>query len=113
MEREKLNLEESVGSTIKRGTAATLETAEKVTTGAGEALGSAAESLRQHLPGGAKVGEAVDTLSRGAKHTADYLREEGLSGIVEDLEVLIRRYPLQTLLLGVGCGYVLSRLRPD
>ncbi len=65
------------------------------------------------MPGGAKISEAMDTLSQGAKHTAEYLHEEGLSGIVEDMEVLIRRYPLQTLLLGVGCGYILSRLRPD
>ncbi len=113
MEREKLSLEETTGSTIKKAATETLDSAERVTARAGEALRSAAESLRQHLPGGGKAGEAVEAVSRGVKQTADYLREEGIGGIVEDLEILIRRYPLQTLLLGVGCGYLLSRLRPD
>ena len=47
------------------------------------------------------------------RKTAEYFQEEGMSGIVEDLELLIRRYPLQTLLLGMGCGYLLSRLRSE
>jgi hypothetical protein len=46
------------------------------------------------------------------RQTGQYLREEGMSGIMEDLEVLIRRYPLQALLLGAGFGFLLSRIRP-
>lgn len=114
MEREKLIIEESVGSTLKQAAKETVESAgSSIREHAGEALGSAAESLRRRLPEGGTVGEAAAAMSRGAKHTADYIQEEGLSGIVEDLEVLIRRYPLQTLLVGLGCGYLLSRLRPD
>ncbi len=59
------------------------------------------------------MGEAADAVSRGVKQTAEYLQGQGMSGILGDLEGLIRRYPLQTLLVGVGCGYMLSRLRPD
>ncbi len=113
MEREKQSMEESVGSTLKRAAKDTVASAESMTEQAGEALGSAAESFRQRLPEGGTVGEAAAAMSRGVKHTADYLQKEGMSGIVEDLEVLIRRYPLQTLLVGLGCGYLLSRFRPD
>ena len=113
MEREKLSMEESVGSTLKQAAKDTVESAENISEQAGDALGSAAESFRRRLPEGGTVGEAAAAMSRGVKHTADYLQAEGMSGIVEDLEVLIRRYPLQTLLVGLGCGYLLSRLRPD
>jgi hypothetical protein len=40
-----------------------------------------------------------------------YLQNQGLSGAMEDLEGLIRRYPIQSLLLGVGLGYLLSRIK--
>lgn len=113
MEREKLIMEESVGSTLKRAAKDTVASAESLSEQAGDALGAATESLRRRLPEDGTLGEAAAAMSRGVKHTADYLQAEGMSGIVEDLEVLIRRYPLQTLLVGLGCGYLLSRLRPD
>ena len=113
MEREKLGMKETDGSTMKSAAADTFESAEDMTRKAGDAIGSAAESLRQSMPGGGKMGDAAETISRGIQQTADYLQQEGMGGIVEDLEMLIRRYPLQTLLLGVGCGYLVSRLRTD
>ena len=113
MERDKINLEETTGSTIKKAATETSDSVERMTDRAGEALGSTAQNLRQHLPGAGKASDAAEAVSRGVKHTAEYLQEEGMSGIVEDLEILIRRYPSQTLLLGVGCGYLLSRLRTD
>ena len=113
MEREKLNLEEAVGSAVKRTANEALEGTQRLGERTSELLGDAGESFRQSLPGGAKIAEAADAVSRGVKQTADYLQHEGVSGIVEDLEVLIRRYPLQTLMLGAGCGYLLSRFRPD
>ncbi|MBA2486629.1 MAG: hypothetical protein H0V35_11130 [Nitrospira sp.] len=113
MEREKMGLKETDGSTIRGAATDTFESAENMTRKAGDAIGSAAESLRQAMPGGGKMGDAAETISRGVQQTADYLQREGMGGIVEDLETLIRRYPLQTLLLGVGCGYLVSRLRTD
>ena len=113
MEREKQSLEESIGSTLKRAANDTAASAESISEQAGEALGSAAENLRRGLPESGTAGEAAAAISSGVKQTVDYLQTEGMSGMVEDLEVLIRRYPLHTLLVGVGCGYLLSRLRPD
>ena len=106
-------MEESVGATLKRAAKETVASTASITEQAGEALGSATDSLRRQLPTSGTVSDAAAAMSRGVKQTADYLQKEGASGIVEDLEVLIRRYPLQTLLVGLGCGYILSRLRPD
>lgn len=113
MEREKLNLEEAMGATVKDAADETVERAQQLTEKAGETLEFVGEAVRQHLPGSGTAAEAAEAVSGGLKHTADYLREEGVSGIVEDLEVLIRRYPLQTLVLGLSCGYLLSRFRPE
>ncbi len=113
MEREKQSLEESIGSTLTRAANDTAASAESISEQAGEAVGSAAENLRRELPENGMVGEGAAAISSGVRRTADYLQAEGMSGMVEDLEVLIRRYPLQTLLVGLGCGYLLSRLRPD
>ena len=113
MEREKLSMDESVGSTLKRAAKDTAASTAGLSEQATEALGSAGETLRRHLPDSGMMGEAADAMPRVFKQTADYLKGEGMSGIIEDLEVLIRRYPLQTLLVGVGCGYLLSRFRPD
>jgi hypothetical protein len=112
MERDTRIVEET-GSKIKQAAGEAVDSAQRFAENAGEALGSTGERLSQSLRGSGKIGEAAEAVSRGVKHTAEYLQEEGMRGIVEDLEVLIRRYPLQTLALGVGCGYLLSRLRSD
>ena len=108
MEREKLSLEEAIGSAIKNVASDTAHSAHKLTGRAEEMVDSASE----HFSGGT-IGEAAEAVSQGVRRTADYLQQEGMGGVVEDLELLIRRYPLQALMLGVGCGYLLSRLRPE
>lgn len=101
------------GSAIKDTVDDTLASAGETAERAGEAVESGAEYLREHFPEAGKAGEAANAVARKVKQTSAYLQEQGFGGVVEDLELLIRRYPLQTLLLGVGCGYLLSRARPD
>lgn len=76
---------------------------------AGEKLSAAAQALREHAPAsgqGAQVAEkAADTLERAGS----YLQEQDLREIRHDLEDLIRRHPLEAVLLGVGVGYLLAR----
>lgn len=113
MERETIeDTVRKVGATADATTQA-LASANLATKQAGETMESAGERLRNQPPGSGRVGDAADALSQGLKHRGQYLRENGMSGIVEDLEVLIRRYPIQTLLLGMGFGFLLSRLRPQ
>jgi len=108
-----MDREEPVGSTLKNAARSAASSAERISDRVGETVGSIGDNVRQGIPGSGKVGDAVEAATRSIKRTADYVQEEGMSGIVEDLELLIRRYPLQTLLLGMGCGYLLSRLRSD
>lgn len=101
------------GSSIKEAVQETASSAEHFATRAAESVESAANRVREHLPKDGGAGEATDTVARKVKETSTYLQEQGIGGVVEDLEVLIRRYPLQALLLGLGCGYLLSRARTD
>lgn len=113
---EKMNLEDTTrqaGPAIKGAATDIMAGADRATVRAGEVVESAADNLRERLPGSGKVGEMADVVSRGVKQTSVYLQEQGVSGIVDDLEILVRRYPLQTLLVGLGCGYLLSRVHSD
>lgn len=101
------------GSSIQDAIHDTATSAEHMAKRAGDAVESAADHLRDRLPKDSAAGEAADTVVRKVKETSVYLQEQGIGGVVEDLEILIRRYPLQTLLLGLGCGYLLSRARTD
>ncbi|MBS0179937.1 MAG: hypothetical protein JSR20_14365 [Nitrospira sp.] len=70
-------------------------------------MGQAAKQSGDSIEGVANKPVAADA------HTTHDIRQQGLDGVVEDVEMLIRRYPLQALLLGLGCGYLLSRARPN
>ncbi|MBL8069543.1 MAG: hypothetical protein JNM35_00465 [Nitrospira sp.] len=116
MNQEKSTVEhtaEQVKATVHDAVTDTMAAADRTTKRAGEALESAADRLRERLPHEGAAGAATDAVSRGVKQTSRVLQQQGVSGIVEDLGVLMRRYPLQTLLLGLGCGYVISRSRAD
>lgn len=116
MNQEKSTVEhtaEQVKATVHDAVTDTMAAADRTTKRAGEALESAADRLRERLPHEGAAGAATDAVSRGVKQTSRVLQQQGASGIVEDLGVLMRRYPLQTLLLGLGCGYVISRSRAD
>lgn len=77
----------------------------------GERLGSAAETLRGTLPQEGRLGGAVRAVTNRLEASGNYLQEQGLSGAIDEIESLIRRYPIQALLLGAGLGYALSRFR--
>jgi len=83
--------------------------AENATGRVGSGMESLAGTIRSNAPHEGMVGSAAtmaaDTLERGGR----YLREEGLSGIADDLTGSIRRNPLQAVLIGVAVGFLLAR----
>ena len=78
---------------------------------AGEKLGSAAELLRQKAPREGRIATAATAVAARLENTGSYLQEQGFSGAIGQLEGLIRRHPVQALLLTLGVGYVLARLK--
>jgi hypothetical protein len=76
----------------------------------GEKLESAADMIRERLPQQGQAGAVSEAVSDRLQASGHYLKQQGVTGIMEDVEALIRQYPVQVLLLGVGIGYLISRL---
>ncbi|HEX9445834.1 MAG TPA: CsbD family protein [Candidatus Binatia bacterium] len=54
----------------------------------------------------AKVKDAVDSAK-------SYLQEKNYSELTDDLTDVVRRYPVPSLLVGIGIGYLLARSMRD
>ena len=80
---------------------------------AGHALKSAAEHLRSHLPDDGMAGQVADRLTSGINQAATQLQEQGFGAMIDDVVAIARRYPMQTLFIGLGCGYLWTRLHRD
>jgi hypothetical protein len=76
---------------------------------AGGALESAADTVRDRSPQGGMLGTAAHKVADTLEGTGRYLREEGISGLAEDLTGLVKRNPIPALLLGLGVGFLLAR----
>ena len=79
----------------------------------GDTLKSAAEHIREQMPDSGIVGQIADAVSGGIKEGATRLQEQGFGGMIDDVVAIARRYPMQAIFVGLGCGYLLSRLRRD
>jgi hypothetical protein len=56
------------------------------------------------------IATAVAAVAGGLESASAYLQEKEFAAMATDLTALMRRYPVQSLLVGVGIGYVLARL---
>ena len=52
---------------------------------------------------------SCSSVASGLESTGQYLEKEGLQGMAEDVQGLIRRNPLPAVLLGIGLGYIIAR----
>jgi len=77
-------------------------------TATGEQMSTLAQTVRENAPEG-KAGEvaskAADALDRGG----EYLQTADLQMVRSDLERVIREHPIESLLVGVGVGYLVAR----
>jgi uncharacterized protein YjbJ (UPF0337 family) len=86
--------------------------AEKVSgasTAMAEKMSSAAQSLRSNAPKEGMMGSAASSVADGLDAAGSYLQEKDFNHMAQDVTDLIRRYPVQSLLIGVGIGYLFSR----
>jgi len=56
------------------------------------------------------IATATTAVADGVESASSYLQERKFEDMATDLTALIRRYPVQSLLVGVGLGYILARL---
>ena len=83
--------------------------ANEVATVVGEKIGSLANVMREKAPREGAVATAATAVVDGLESTGSYLREKKFDHLAKDVTALVRTYPVQSLLLGIGLGYLLAR----
>jgi uncharacterized protein YjbJ (UPF0337 family) len=83
--------------------------ANEAATVVGEKIGSLANVIRENAPHEGTVATAATAVVDGLESASSYLREKKFEHLAKDATALIRTYPVQSLLMGVGLGYLLAR----
>jgi len=86
------------------------KTAEQATEGVGAGMESLGETIREQKPEAGFLGAAGEAVANKLKRGGRYLEEQGLQGIGRDITNIIRRNPVPAILIGIGVGFLLSRL---
>jgi hypothetical protein len=77
----------------------------------GEKLGVLAGTLRETAPQAGALRAAASAVADRLETAGSYLQENDFGKMADNMASLIRRYPVQSVLLGLGMGYWLGRGR--
>jgi len=83
--------------------------ADAATTTVGEKFTDVAQTIRQNAPNSGPLAGAADSAAETLQRAGTYLQQQDLTDMRSDLENLIRRHPVESLLVGFGLGYLLAR----
>ena len=86
-----------------------VDRADDATTTVGEKMTDAAQAIRERAPATGTVGNVADTAATTLERAGTYLQQQDLADMRSDLENIIRRHPIESLLVGLGAGYLLAR----
>jgi len=86
------------------------QAADSATARAGEGLETLAGSVREYGPHSGMMGSATEGVAHGLERGGQYLQDQGLSGLSNDLTEMVKRNPIPALLFGIGLGFLLARL---
>jgi uncharacterized protein YjbJ (UPF0337 family) len=73
----------------------------------GEKMKSLANVIRGKAPREGKIGTTATKVASGLESASSYLQEKKFDHLGEDFKGLVRRYPLRSLLIGLGLGFLL------
>jgi uncharacterized protein YjbJ (UPF0337 family) len=74
----------------------------------GEKMKSLADVIRGKAPREGKIGTTATKVAGGLESASHYLEEKKFDHLGEDFRGLVRRYPLRSLLIGLGLGFLLA-----
>ena len=83
--------------------------ADDAMTATGDQMQSFAQTIREKAPTEGRVGEVAQQAATALERGGTYLQQSDLNGVRDDLEQIVRRYPVQSLLVGLGIGYLVAR----
>jgi ElaB/YqjD/DUF883 family membrane-anchored ribosome-binding protein len=111
VENVKAKAENIVGDAKDKAAEVGSQAADKVDaamTNAGQQINRLASTVRENAPEG-KIGEVAYSAANALEQSGRYLQEADVNAVRGDLESLIRRHPVESLLVGIGLGFVLAR----
>jgi uncharacterized protein YjbJ (UPF0337 family) len=73
----------------------------------GGKMKSLANVIREKAPRAGKIGTTATKVAGGLESASYYLQEKKFEHLGEDFKGLVRRYPLRSLLIGLGLGFLL------
>jgi len=80
-----------------------------VTTAVGDSMKNLGNKIRENVPNEGYIGRASQSVAASLEQGGQYLAQEGLGGLVEDLGSIIKRNPLPAVLVGIGVGFLIGR----
>jgi ElaB/YqjD/DUF883 family membrane-anchored ribosome-binding protein len=83
--------------------------AEEALSTVGQQMQSLAGNLRERVPQQGMLGSAASAVASSLETSGAYLQQQHLNDMVEDVSEVVRRYPLQSVLVGIGVGFCLAR----
>lgn len=92
----------AVGATIS-------QKADDLVAQAGAGVNALGERIAQQLPQDGVLGSASQAVANKVRQGGDYLQEQGLSGLTDDLSNAIRSNPIPSMLIALGIGWFIGR----
>jgi ElaB/YqjD/DUF883 family membrane-anchored ribosome-binding protein len=74
----------------------------------GGQMSSLGGTIRQSGPREGMLGSATGAVADRLQEGGRYLQEHGLSDMADDMTAIVRRYPMQSLCVGFGVGFLLG-----
>jgi ElaB/YqjD/DUF883 family membrane-anchored ribosome-binding protein len=99
----------NLGNTASQYASAAKDKADEAAASVGEKLTSLAGTIRESVPQEGYLGTASRAVADNLQAGGRYLQEHNFGDMTEDVEALIRRYPIQSILVVFGVGFLLSR----
>jgi uncharacterized protein YjbJ (UPF0337 family) len=77
----------------------------------GGKMKSLASAIREKAPREGKIGTTATKVAGGLESASSYLQEKKFDHLGEDVRGLVRRYPLRSVLVGLGLGFLFAGRR--
>lgn len=67
-----------------------------------------ADTIRDNAPKSGSLGNAASAVADGLESSGEYLSEHGMGDIAKEFNQVVRRYPVQSLWIGLGLGVLIG-----
>jgi ElaB/YqjD/DUF883 family membrane-anchored ribosome-binding protein len=99
----------SMGQKAQDVAASAQQRTDEALSNVGEKMSSLAGTLRQSAPREGTLGTAATAVADRLQAGGSYLQEHGVEDMAGEVTAMVRRYPMQSVLIGLGIGFLLGQ----